>query len=116
DPSIKELAAQIAIDPAFTQLAEQHQQSIELEGGYVSHEFDPRDYYSTMQQDPCTFRVLESLDILLLKEEGEEGIMSIREDSFLKQNLQEIECGGPAAMTSVHGTGFTTFRQTGKFI
>lgn len=51
DPSIKELAEQIAKDPSFNQLAEQLQRSVPTgshEGGLPN--FDPQQYMQTMQQ------------------------------------------------------------------
>lgn len=51
DPSIKELAEQIAKDPSFNQMAEQLQKT--FQGPAVEESvpnFDPQQYYSTMQQ------------------------------------------------------------------
>ncbi|EYU35446.1 hypothetical protein MIMGU_mgv1a0083452mg, partial [Erythranthe guttata] len=51
DPSIKELAEQIAKDPSFNQMAEQLQKT--FQGGPVEDSipnFDTQQYYSTMQQ------------------------------------------------------------------
>ena len=54
DPSIRELAEQIAKDPAFNKLAEQLQSSIPnaAEGGGAGGfpNIDPQQYVSTMQQ------------------------------------------------------------------
>lgn len=52
DPSIKELAEQIAKDPTFNQLAEQLQKSVPSasgEGGGLPN-FDPEQYMATMNQ------------------------------------------------------------------
>lgn len=51
DPSIKELAEQIAKDPSFSHVAEQLQntfQGVSVEDGIPK--FDMQQYYSTMEQ------------------------------------------------------------------
>ncbi|PIA41869.1 hypothetical protein AQUCO_02100002v1 [Aquilegia coerulea] len=118
DPSIKELAAQIAKDPAFNQMAEQLQKSVQGAGNDGSPQFDTQQYYSTMQQvmqnpqfmtmaerlgnaliqDPATSSMLENLANPLRQEEIEERMTRIKADPSLKPILDEIETGGPAAM------------------
>ncbi|KAG2244765.1 hypothetical protein Bca52824_093377 [Brassica carinata] len=110
DPSIRELAEQIAKDPAFNQLAEQLQRSIPnaAEGGQ---------YVSTMQQvmhNPEFQTMAERLGNALVKDpqmspfldafsnpETAEHFterMADERGSELKPILDEIDAGGPSAM------------------
>ncbi|KAG6414877.1 hypothetical protein SASPL_122251 [Salvia splendens] len=120
DPSIKELAEQIAKDPSFNQMAEQLQKT--FQGAPAVEEsgpnFYPQQYYSTMQQvmqnpqfmtmaeklgsalmqDPAMSGMLESLTNPTNKAQLEERMTKIKDDPSLKPILDEIENGGPAAM------------------
>ncbi|CAL1401841.1 unnamed protein product [Linum trigynum] len=119
DPSIKELADQIAKDPSFNQMAEQLQKT--FQGAAVEEtvpQFDTQQYYSTMQQvmqnpqfmamaerlgnalmqDPSMSHMLEHLTNPVQKDQMEERMARIKEDPSLKPILEEIESGGPAAM------------------
>ncbi|KAL0726066.1 hypothetical protein Bca4012_022159 [Brassica carinata] len=123
DPSIRELAEQIAKDPAFNQLAEQLQRSIPnaAEGGGAGGGFpniDPQQYVSTMQQvmhNPEFQTMAERLGNALVKdpqmspfldafsnpetaEHFTERMARMKEDPELKPILDEIDAGGPSAM------------------
>jgi hypothetical protein len=119
DPSVKELAEQIAKDPSFNQMAEQLQKTFQgatVEDGIP--DFDTQQYYSTMQQvmqnpqfvtmaerlgnalmqDPSMSQMLESLTNPAQKDQLEERMARIKKDPSLKPIMEDIETGGPAAM------------------
>ncbi|XP_031381879.1 ankyrin repeat domain-containing protein 2A [Punica granatum] len=119
DPSIKQLAEQIANDPSFNQMAEQIQKTFHGAPEEESiPQFDTQQYYSTMQQvmqnpqfmtmaerlgsalmqDPAMSSMLENLANPTQKEQIEERMARIKEDPALKGILEEMETGGPAAM------------------
>ncbi|KAF1894032.1 hypothetical protein Lal_00003948 [Lupinus albus] len=118
DPSIKELAEQIAKDPSFNQMAEQFQKSFQGATPDSIPNFDNQQYLQTMQQvmqnpnfmtmaerlgnalvqDPSMSAMLESFTNPSNKEQIEERMARIKEDPSLKHILEEIETGGPSAM------------------
>ncbi|KAI6700921.1 hypothetical protein NL676_015245 [Syzygium grande] len=119
DPSIKDLAEQIAKDPAFNQMAEQLQKTFQgvAEDDGVP-QFDSQQYMSTIQQvmdnpdfmsmaerlgtvlmqDPAMSSMLENFSNPAQKEQIEERMARIKDDPSLKHILEEIEKGGPPAM------------------
>ncbi|CAN8270872.1 unnamed protein product [Cochlearia groenlandica] len=119
DPSIKELAEQIAKDPAFNQLAEQLQRSdptASQEGGGLPN-FDPEQYMNTMSQvmdnpefrtmaerlgnalvqDPQVSPFLEALNNPGATEQFAARMAQMKEDPELKPILAEID-SDPSAM------------------
>ncbi|KAI8017660.1 Ankyrin repeat domain-containing protein 2B [Camellia lanceoleosa] len=86
-------------DPSFNHMAEQLQKTFHgalAENGIP--QFDTQQYYSTMQQDSSMSTMLESLANPLHKDQLDERMALIKEDSTLKPILEEIEIEGPAAM------------------
>ncbi|CAN6291065.1 unnamed protein product [Urochloa humidicola] len=121
DPSIKEMAEQIAKDPAFTEMAEQLQKTVvppARQAAAAPAALDPQKYVATMQQlmqnpqfvamaerlgsalmqDPAMASMLGGLTNPAHKEQLEARIARMKEDPTLKPILEEIETGGPAAM------------------
>ncbi|WOL15909.1 hypothetical protein Cni_G24690 [Canna indica] len=118
DPTIKEMAEQIAKDPVFNQMAEQLQKNVHTAGEEGVPPLDPQQYLSTMQQvmqnpqfmnmaerlgnaimqDPAMSTMLDSFTNPAQKEQIEERMTRIKDDPALKGILEEIENGGPSAM------------------
>ncbi|KAH7427672.1 hypothetical protein KP509_10G054600 [Ceratopteris richardii] len=119
DPSIKELAEQIAKDPSFTAVAQQLQQSLRTPKADGSPpQLDPQQYFGAMQQvmqnpqfvtmakklgnammqDPAVSSMMQGVSDPVQRERLEERLAKVREDPELKGVLDEIQTGGPAAM------------------
>ncbi|KAI5062364.1 hypothetical protein GOP47_0023295 [Adiantum capillus-veneris] len=119
DPSIKELAEQIAKDPSFTSAAQQLQQSLYLpKADGAGPQMDPQQYFGALQQvmqnpqfatmakklgnammqDPSVSSMMQGMSNPAQKEQLEARLTQVREDPELKGVLEEIQTGGPAAM------------------
>ncbi|XP_066366672.1 ankyrin repeat domain-containing protein 2A-like [Miscanthus floridulus] len=123
DPSIKEMAEQIAKDPAFTEMAEQLQKTVvsprqQQRQQAPAAQLDPQKYVATMQQlmqnpqfvamaerlgsalmqDPAVSTMMGGLTNPAHKEQLEARVARMKDDPELKPILDEIESGGPAAM------------------
>lgn len=119
DPSIKELAEQIAKDPGFTSVAQQLQQSIHSPRSDGSGpQLDPQQYFGALQQvmqnpqfvtmakklggammqDPAVASMMQGISNPAQKEQLEARLAQVREDPDLKGVLDEIQTGGPSAM------------------
>ncbi|MCO5614591.1 hypothetical protein L7F22_068874 [Adiantum nelumboides] len=119
DPSIKELAEQIARDPSFTTAAQQLQQSLHsprTEGS--APQLDPQQYFGALQQvmqnpqfltmakklgnammqDPAVSGMMQNMSNPAQKEQLEARLAEVRDDPELKSVLDEIQTGGPAVM------------------
>ncbi|KAL9994369.1 hypothetical protein Hdeb2414_s0920g00961081 [Helianthus debilis subsp. tardiflorus] len=118
DPRIKDIAKQIENDPSFNKMAEQFRQTFHGDG---IRQFDiKRQYFLTMEQqvmqnpqlmkmakslgtfimqDPSVSQMLENLSNPAKKEQLEVRMARIKENPSLKPILEEIESGGPTAMT-----------------
>jgi dephospho-CoA kinase len=112
------MAEQIAKDPAFNQMAQQLQRSVQTVGDEGVPQLDTNQYINAMQQvmqnpqfmtmaerlgnalmqDPAMSGMLSNLTNPAHKEQLEQRMAQVREDPTLKPVLEEIESGGPAAM------------------
>ncbi|MCO5608819.1 hypothetical protein L7F22_063036 [Adiantum nelumboides] len=119
DPSIKELAEQIAKDPSFTTAAQQLQQSLHSPRSEGSApQLDPQQYFGALQQvmqnpqfltmakklgnammqDPAVSGMMQNMSNPAQKEQLEARLAEVRDDPELRSVLDEIQTGGPAAM------------------
>lgn len=128
DPSIKEMAEQIAKDPSFSEMAEQLQRTVAPPSSSpapAAAALDPHKYVSTMQQlmqNPQFVAMAERLGSALMQDPAmssmlggltggsgsgagaaqrqqlEARVARMKEDPSLRPILDEIESGGPAAM------------------
>ncbi|CAI5515154.1 unnamed protein product [Closterium sp. Naga37s-1] len=117
DPSIKEMAEQIAKDPSFSQMTQELQGSVKV-GSDGAPQLDPQQYMKAMQQvmsnpsfmtiaekfgnalmqDPQMMTMMQTLQNPSYRDQMQQRVAAIKEDPSLKSVLEELETGGPAAM------------------
>jgi len=117
DPQIKSMAEEIAQDPAFSQMTQKLQSSVQAGPDGAPH-LDQQRYLQAMQDvmsNPTFMGIAERLGNALMKEPEMAGMMQtfnnpqymdemkdkfskVKEDPQLKPVLDEISSGGPAAM------------------
>eukprot|EP00899_Mesostigma_viride_P001956 jgi/Mesvir1/11761/Mv00131-RA.1 len=122
DPKIRDMAAQIAADPAFAQMAESLTGGAGRGrgGGEAAQvpDINPQQYMQAMQQvmqnpefmqmaeqlgtqlmqDPAMSSIMQSMQTPEYKAQVEQQMAALKEDPELKPIMEEIEKGGPAAM------------------
>lgn len=117
DPSIKEMAEQIAKDPSFSQMTSELQGSVKV-GDDGAPQLDPQQYMKAMQQvmsnpnfmtiaekfgnalmqDPQMMNMMQTLQNPNYRDQMQKRVAAIKDDPSLKSVLDELETGGPAAM------------------
>ncbi|WOH01806.1 hypothetical protein DCAR_0521191 [Daucus carota subsp. sativus] len=93
DPSVKELAEQIAQDPSFNQIAEQLKKSFEgARAGDGIPQVDPQQYFSSVQQvmqNPQLMTMAERLGSALMQDPSMSQILESLNNPAQQDQLQE---------------------------
>ncbi|MCO5570366.1 hypothetical protein L7F22_024086 [Adiantum nelumboides] len=118
DPSIQELAKQIADDPAFKNMAEELQRGIQPGEQQTLPQINTEEYFNTMQQvmdnpqfmnmaerlsstlmqDPASANILQNLRSVGLREQVESQWEQVQRNPSLRAIVEEIEREGPATV------------------
>ncbi|WJX80576.1 hypothetical protein P8452_63557 [Trifolium repens] len=98
DPSIQELAEQIAKDPSFNRMSEEFFYSMNKVMMNPDFKTMAMRLANALIQDPSMSSMLNNFTNLQNRPNKEETMARINEDPSLKHILDEIETGGPAAM------------------
>eukprot|EP00243_Klebsormidium_subtile_P003754 TRINITY_DN17346_c0_g1_i1.p2 TRINITY_DN17346_c0_g1~~TRINITY_DN17346_c0_g1_i1.p2 ORF type:complete len:375 (-),score=128.00 TRINITY_DN17346_c0_g1_i1:282-1406(-) len=117
DPAIKEMAEQIAKDPAFSQVTQQLQKSMTASPD-GNPQIDPQQYMQAMRSvmenpqfvqmaeklgsalmsDPNMAQVFQTMHNPQSREDMDKKVAKLKEDPELGPILAELETGGPTAM------------------
>ncbi|MCO5614062.1 hypothetical protein L7F22_068343 [Adiantum nelumboides] len=118
DPSIQELAKQIADDPAFKNMAEELQRGIQPGEQQTLPQINTEEYFNTMQQvmdnpqfmnmaerlsstlmqDPASANILQNLRSVGQREQVESQWEQVQRNPSLRAIVEEIEREGPATV------------------
>ncbi|XP_057857219.1 ankyrin repeat domain-containing protein 2A isoform X2 [Cryptomeria japonica] len=118
DPSIKNLAVEISKDPAFHEMAQQLQESVEVDGQRTANQLDPEKYVKSMQQvmrnpqfvtmaellrdammqDPTMTNMIKSFSSSAQKEQFDAKLAQVENDPTLKPIFDDIIQSGPSAV------------------
>lgn len=117
DPSIRQMAEQMAKDPSFTEMTSKLQGSVKVADDGTP-QLDPQEYMKAMQQvmqnpsfmsiaekfgsalmqDPQMMTMMQTMQDPQYREQMTSRVSALKEDPSLKPLLEELETGGPAAM------------------
>ncbi|KAH9321733.1 hypothetical protein KI387_016372, partial [Taxus chinensis] len=118
DPRIRNLAHKISKDPAFHEMAQQLQESMEVDGQCAVNQLDPEKYVKSMQQvmrnpqfvtmaehlrdammqDPTMKNMIQNFSSSAQKELFDAKLAQVKSDPTLEHIFDDIIKSGPSAM------------------